>query len=114
MTTFAMPILLEVAESLAQQSIGFVAAFLRFEIIGLLEVHRIDFLHLDEVHDVDGLGGGLQVDSLEIFVLQDDEFSFFVFVALHDFFPRDFFAIRLGDPLVIDRALVRFSQEFER
>ena len=55
----------------------------------------------------------LQVDSFEIFVFEHNEFSLLVFIAFHDVFPRDFFAIGLSHPLVIDRTLVRFSQEFK-
>ena len=44
---------------------------------------------------------------------QDDELALLVLVALDDLLPRNFLPVGLGDPLVVHRALVRFTQEPE-
>ena len=107
-----MPTFLPVGQRFAQQHVGFVAAFLRLEIIRFVEIHRIDLLQVDEILDVDGLGR-LEIDALKILVVQDDELPFFVFVAFHDLVPRNFLAVLLRDAFVIDRAVILRSQQAE-
>src|SRR6266542_2891266 len=66
-TTLATPTLF-VSLRVAQQRVGFIAAFLRLKIVRLVEKHRVDFILLDEVLNVHGLRS-LEINPLEIFVL---------------------------------------------
>jgi len=97
-------------QRLAQQDISFVAPFLWLQIVGLIEEYRIDFLLIDEILDVYGLSC-LEIDALKIFILQNNVFSFFVFVAFDDVIPRYFLAVLLCYALVIDRAQILRAQK---
>ena len=88
-------------QRVTQQHIGFVAAFLRFQIVRLIEKHRVDFINVDKILDVHRLRR-FQIDALKIFVFQDDELPFLILITLHDLVPRDFFAVGFRDPFVID------------
>ena len=55
------------ANCFAQQRVGFFGAFAGHEIVGSLEVARIDFLFLHEIEDVDGLRS-FDRRGLEVFV----------------------------------------------
>ena len=82
------------------------------QIVGFIEVYRIDFLLIDEILDVYGLSC-LEIDALKIFIFQDNVFSLFVFVAFDDVIPRYFLAVLLCHALVINRAQILRAQEPE-
>ena len=72
---FRDPDLSRLLQRLAQQDIGFVAAFLRLEIIRFVEIHRVDFLQVDEILDIDGLRR-FEIDPLKIFSFRTTNFPF--------------------------------------
>ena len=88
-------------QRVTQQHIGFVAAFLRFQIVRLIEKHRVNFINVDKILDVHRLRR-FQIDALKIFVFQDDELSFLILITFDDLVPRHFFAVGFRDPFVID------------
>ena len=65
---------------------------------------------IDEILDVYGLRC-LKIDALKVFILQNNVFSFFVFVAFDDVIPRYFLAVLLCYALVIDRAQILRAQK---
>jgi hypothetical protein len=85
---------------------------LRLQIVWLVEKYRVDLFLFDEVLNIDSLRG-LQIDSLKIFILQNDVFSLLVFVAFHDLVPGDFLAILFGNTLVIHGTQIAFAQQTE-
>ena len=97
-------------ESITQKRVSFVPAFLRFQIVGLIKKHGIDFIDIDEVLNIDRLGC-FQIDALKILIFQHDVFPFFVFVALHDLVPGNFFAVLFGNTLVIYGTQIAFAQQ---
>src|SRR2546421_10514608 len=58
-------------QGLVQQSISFLATFLRFQKVRLVEELWIDLLQLHEVGDIDGMGG-FNPYLFKIFVFQND------------------------------------------
>ena len=101
-----------VLQCVAEQRVCFVAAFLRLKVVRLIEEHWIDLFLIDEILNVHGLSG-LEIYTLEIFILKHDIFPFLVLVTLHDLVPRNFLAVFFGDTLVIDRAQVALAQQTE-
>ena len=67
---------------------------------------------IDEILDVYGLSC-LKIDPLKVFILQNNVFPLFVFVAFDDVIPRYFLAVLLCHALVINRAQVLRAQEPE-
>ena len=57
---------------------------------------RINLRLVDEVGDLDGVGG-FDLDFFEILVAQRDPFPFFVLEAFDDLVGRNLFLIGLGD-----------------
>jgi hypothetical protein len=72
--------------------------------------HGIDFIDIDEVLNIDWLCC-FQIDAFKIFIFQHDVFPFFVFVALHDLVPGNFFAVLFGNTLVIYGTQIALAQQ---
>ena len=53
----------------------------------------------------------LEIDALKIFILQNNVFPFFVFVAFDDLIPRYFLAVFLCYALIIDWAQIFRAQK---
>ena len=99
-----------VFKRVAQKRVRFIAAFLRLKIVRLVEKHRVDLLLIDEVLNVHRLGG-LEINTLEIFVLQNHVLPLLVLIALHDLVPGDFLAILLCDAFVINGTQIALTQQ---
>ena len=97
---------------LAQQQVDLLAAVLRPEVVGALEVDRVDLLVQDEVGDVDRLDA-LGLDGGEVLVREDDELVLLHLVCLHDLVVRDGLVLGFTDLLVADPAAIRFVDEVE-
>src|SRR6202043_3602415 len=97
-------------ERIAQKHVGFVAAFLRFEIIRFVKEHRIDLVKIDKVLDVHRLGR-FEINALKIFVFQHDVFSFFILVAFDNLVPRNLPAVLFRDAFVIHGTQVALAKE---
>src|SRR4029077_10815179 len=52
-----------------------------------------------------------QVNPLKIFLVQDNELPFLVFVAFHDLIPRHFLAVLFRDPFVIYGAQIALAEK---
>src|SRR5437879_2006105 len=102
--------LVRVLERVAQKRVRFIAAFSRLKIVRLVEKYWIDFILLDEVLDIHRLRG-LEIDTLEIFILEHDVFPLLVLVGLHDLVPGNFPAILLGTTLVVNRTQIALGQQ---
>jgi len=104
------PRLARPAERLAQQSIGFGAFLLRFEIVRFVEENRINLFERHKLDDLDALSR-LDVSPAEVLVLQDDKLSLFILIAFDDLVPRHLFGIGFGDAAVIDGAEIILAQQ---
>ena len=100
------------AYGFAQQRVRFLAAFRRHEVVGRLEVARIDFVLLHEVQNVDRFGL-FERSGLEVLVGEDDEFTFLVLVAFDDLVPGNCFPIGTADALVLDGREIFLVQQSE-
>src|SRR5262249_57591409 len=78
--------LLAVLQRIAQERISFVSAFLRLQIVRLVEEHWIDLFLIDEILDVHGLGG-FKNNSLKNLFPQHYVFPLFLLLAPHALLP---------------------------
>ena len=85
---------------------------MRFQIVRLVKVHGIDFIHFHEILNVDGLGS-LQVNALKILVFQHDVLALFVLVTFNNLVPRHFSPILFRDTFIANGTKVRRPQEPE-
>ena len=65
------------------------------------ECRRINMRQADEFLDFHHLGR-FRRDLPDIFVLDNNVFPFFVFIAFNNLVPRHFFAVNFSDPFVAD------------
>ena len=101
--------LVRVLQRVAQKRVSFVAALLRLKVVWFVKKHRVDFFLIHEVLDVDGLSG-LEINSLKIFILEQDVFPFLVLVTLNDLIPGHFLAVFFGNAFVIYGAQIALAQ----
>ena len=92
-----------------QECVRFLAAFLRLEKIRFVKKLRVDLCLVDEVGNLNGMGG-FDLDLFEILIAQCNPLPFFVLKPFDDLIRWDFFLIGFGDFLVADRAQIRGSQ----
>ena len=93
------------ANRLAQQRVGALAAVGWHQVVRRLEEAVIDRVGRHEVDDVDG-SGLLDRRSLEVVFRQDDEVARGVLVAFDQVLPRDRVAVTYTHALVLDGRLV--------
>ena len=72
----------------------------------MVEVDRVDLVEIDEVLDLDRLGL-LRIELLELVAGQHHVLLGRDLIPLDDLLVGDLLAVRLGDPLVADRASCR-------
>src|SRR5215211_6028564 len=87
-------------DCLSEQSVGFLGAFRRDEVVRGLEISWVDLFLLHEVENVESLRA-LERGGLEVFIGEDDELSLLVLVSLDDFIPRDGFTLGRANALVL-------------
>src|SRR5438067_958180 len=100
------------AHGFAKERVGLDAGLLGHQVVGLLEVDRVDVLQLDELDDVDG-PGRLHGHGVEVLVLHDDVLALLVLVALHDVLVGNLFTTDRTGPLVLDPPVVLVVQLVE-
>src|SRR6185437_650858 len=83
------------AQGFKQQGIGFLAGFVRREIVGSVKENGIDFRGLDELEDFHGLGR-LRRDFLNFLVVDDYVLVFFVLVAFYNIAALDRRVLKLA------------------
>ncbi len=93
------------AERLAQERVGALAAFLGLEVARPLEVLGVDLLGLDEVLDVDRRAPR-DVRLLEVLLGELDERAVGLLDPLHDVLPGDLLVAGLAGALVANSPLV--------
>ena len=94
---------------LHEQRVGARGALVGTEVVGLLEVDRVDVVEIDEVLDLDR-AGPLRVELGELVAAQDHVLVGRVLVALDDLLVGDLLAVGLGDPLVLDPRAVALTE----
>src|SRR5438132_3519053 len=104
------PDLVAILQRIAQKRVRFIAAFLRFQIVGLIKKHRIDLFLIDEVLNVHCLCR-LQINALKILVLEHDVFSLLILIPLHDLVPGNLLAVFFSDTLVVYRTQIALAQQ---
>src|SRR5438477_8415215 len=95
-TNFARP-----AERLVQNCVGFLPAFLRFKEIWLVEKLRIDLLQINEIGNVNRMGG-FDAHLLEVLILHYNITTALEFEALYDLVGWNFLRVRFRHLFVSD------------
>jgi hypothetical protein len=85
---------------------------LRFEVIRFIKEYRVDFFQPHKLDDFNALRR-LDIRAPEVFVLEHDEFSLFVFVPFNYVFPRHLLAVHLRHALIIDGTQIRLAQQLK-
>src|SRR5688572_11715872 len=94
-----------VLERVAQQHVRAGRRAVGLEVVGLLELDRVDLVLVDELQDVD-LPPGAQGHLVEVLVGEDDDLAVGQLVALGDVAVLDLFTVDRADPLVLDPSAV--------
>ena len=94
-----------VLQRVAEQHVGAGRGALGLEVVGLLELDRVDLVLVDELQHLD-LAAGAQRQVVEVLVGEDDDLAVGQLVALGDVAVLDLFAVDRADPLVLDPAAV--------
>jgi hypothetical protein len=63
---------------------------------------------IDEVLNIHRLGG-LQINTLKVFIPQHDVFPFLILVTFDDLVPVNLLAVLFGNTLVVYRAQIAFA-----
>src|SRR5690606_11681267 len=93
------------AQRLGEQVIGARAAFVRSQVIGLVEINAVDRAVGQELVDVDHVGGG-DIGRLQLFWRERDVLHLGELVALDDFLPgHDLAAVRRDELLLYAAAV---------
>jgi hypothetical protein len=97
---------------LDEQRVSLLGAGVGTEVVGLVEVDRVDLVEIDEVLDLDR-AGLLRVELLELLAGQHDVLVGADLIALDDLLVGDFLAVLLRDALVADARPVSLAQLLE-
>ena len=97
-----------IPEGIEQDAVGLHSALLRCQVIGLLEVDRVDVRLVDELNHINRSGESF-ADGVELLLGKYDVLTLLEFVAPNNLLVWHLFAVELGDPLVLDRTVVAFA-----
>ena len=101
--------LLRVGHRLDQQGVGLLGPLVGPQVVGVVEVDRVDLVEIDEVLDLDR-PRLLGVELLELLPGQNDVLLGRDLIALDDLLVGDLLAVGLGHPLVPDARAVARAQ----
>jgi hypothetical protein len=101
--------LARVLHGLDEEGVGALGALVGPEVVGLLEVDRVDVVEIDEVLDLDR-AGLLGVQLGELVAAEHHVLVRRVLVSLHDLLVGDLLAVGLGDALVPDPGAIALPE----
>ena len=104
---------LGLCQCISHQRVGMLAAFLRFEVVRLIKVQRIDFFLVDELHNLDGLGQ-FSVGFLQIFVGNFNVLTLLILITARDLFPWHLHILGIAKSFVGDRTHVLLMEVVKR